>query len=146
MSIVKMVHDYPNGIIVSLTSKNSTKCQRKSNPKYFTEYRYKMTLFVYFYKVFRVIFIFLLVACCYLDGFRGFWNQINLYFLIRHSFWNFLFAINVYTASSCAIVMFQFLNSMIFYLVMHYKQFNSRLTDFVQKSSSANGLSFAITA
>ena len=142
MAIVKMVHDYPKGIIFSLTSENSIRC-RKSNPEYFTEYKHKMTLFVYFYKVFRVIFIFLLVACCYLDGFRGFWNQINLYFLIRHSFWNFLFAINVYTASSCAIVMFQFLNSMIFYLVMHYKRFNVRLTDFVLKCSKTN-LSFAI--
>ena len=142
MGVVKMVHDYPNGIIVSLAYENSIRC-KKSNPKYFNEYRYKMTLFVYFYKLFRLIFILILVAGGFIDGIRGFKTQINLYFLIRYLIWNLFYANNVYTASSCAIVMFQFLNCMIFYLVMHYKQFNIRLTDFVLKCLLAYGLSYA---
>ena len=143
--MVKMVHDYPQGIVMNLTLENSIRCKRKTNQKEFLEYKYKMTIFIYFYKLFRVLFNFFLCSSCYLDGFRGFKNRINLYFLIRHLIWNFLFATNIYISSSCAVVMFQFLNCMIYYLVMCYKQFNIRLADFVQKGSSTYSLCFAIT-
>lgn len=140
--MVKLFHDYPKNVTVKLLHRNSILCMKNFNQQDFTKYRYKMALFFHFFKLFRVIFFVFLVGYCYIDGFRGFWHQINLYFLLRHSFWNFLFALNVYTTSSCAVVIIQILNTVIFYLLMSYNRFNADLGSFIWQTTTNYGMSY----